>query len=263
MAPSTRLPAAFFAHGSPMLAVEEDDFTAMLRRWGRGVRPRAIAVVSAHWEAPGPVRVTGAEQPSLIYDFSGFPPELYDIRYPSPGHPALGAEIVRRLEAAGVKSALDPRRGLDHGAWVPIRHAFPAADVPMLEISLPVPRTRELLAQAGRALAPLRGEGVLLIGSGGLVHNLRRVHFEDKAAPVDPWAGDYDRWVGDRLPSLDPAALAEYRQAPHAAEAVPTTEHFDPVFFVLGAALPGDRLSGLYEGFHYGNLSMRSFEVKA
>ena len=259
MGSPTRLPAAFLAHGSPMLAVESDDFTAMLRRWGGELRPRAIVVVSAHWEARGPFRITGAERPSLIYDFSGFPPELYDVRYPSPGDPALAAEIATRIEGAAVA---DPKRGLDHGAWVPVLHAFPDAKIPILEVALPVPRTPEQLARAGKALAPLRGEGVLLIGSGGLVHNLRRVRFEDKAAPVDGWAGEFDRRVAERLTSLDPAALAGVLRTPDAAEAVPTTEHFDPAFFVLGAALPGDALTWLYEGFHYGNLSMRSFELK-
>lgn len=244
-----------------MLAVEEDGVTSMLRKWGSRLRPRAILVVSAHWEASGPVRVTGAEQPATIYDFGGFPPELYDLRYPSPGDPKLAADVARRLEADGVKAAVDPRRGLDHGAWVPIRHAFPDADVPMVEVSLPVPRTPELIAQIGTALAPLRDKGVLLVGSGGLVHNLRRVHFENKQAPVDGWAAEFDRWVADRVKSLDAASLIDHRRAPHAAEAVPTSEHFDPAFFVLGAVLPGDRLSTLYEGFHYGNLSMRSFEL--
>ena len=245
-----------------MLAVEEDGVTTMFRRWGAELQPRAIVIVSAHWEATGPVRVTGAERPALLHDFSGFPPELYDLRYPSPGDPALAADIVRRLEAGGVKASLDPRRGIDHGAWVPLLHAFPDAKLPVLQVSLPVPRTPERVAQAGKALAPLRKEGVLLIGSGGLVHNLRRVRFENKQAPIDAWAGEFDRWVGQRLGSLDAAALEDYRRAPHAAESVPTTEHFDPAFFVLGAALPGDRLASLYEGFHYGNLSMRSFEVK-
>jgi 4,5-DOPA dioxygenase extradiol len=244
-----------------MLAVEEDGVTAMLRNWGARLKPRAILVVSAHWEASGPVRVTGAEQPALIYDFGGFPPELYDLRYPSPGDPKLAADVVRRLEADGVKATVEPRRGLDHGAWVPIRHAFPPAKVPMLEVSLPVPRTAELVAQVGKSLAPLRDQGVLLVGSGGLVHNLRRVHFEAKEAPVDGWAAEFDQWVAQRVTTLDPASLMDYRRVPHGAESVPTSEHFDPAFFVLGAALPADRLSTLYEGFQYGNLSMRSFEL--
>jgi 4,5-DOPA dioxygenase extradiol len=135
-----------------MLAVEEDGVTSMFRRWGAGLSPRAIAVVSAHWEAPGPVRVTGAERPSLIYDFSGFPPELYDLRYPSPGDPALATDIVKRLESAGVKATLDPHRGIDHGAWVPLLHAFPAAKVPVLEVALPVPRTPGAGVAAGEGI---------------------------------------------------------------------------------------------------------------
>jgi 4,5-DOPA dioxygenase extradiol len=245
-----------------MLAVEEDDFTRMLRRWGGTQRPRAILVVSAHWEAPGAVRVTAAERPTLLYDFSGFPPELYDVRYPTPGDPALAAHVVGLLGKSGVTAVADPRRGLDHGAWVPIRHAFPSADLPVLEFSLSVPRTPDLLVQVGQSLAPLREDGVLLVGSGGIVHNLRRIRLDDKGAPVDPWAREFDAWVQERATSLDAGALAGYRrEAPHAGESVPTSEHFDPVFFVLGAVLPGDRLFSLYEGFHYGNLSMRSFAL--
>jgi len=246
-----------------MLAIERDDFTSALERFGGSVAPpRAIVVVSAHWEAPGAIRVTGSEGPPLIYDFSGFPEELYEIRYPCPGDPTLAAEIVALLSASGLKATLDPRRGLDHGAWVPLKHAFPAAEVPVVEVALPVPRTPEELSKMGKALAPLRDRGVLLAGSGGIVHNLRRVRLDDKQAPVDAWARDFDSWVWERVQSLDFASLSAYaKSAPQASLSVPTTEHLDPLFFVLGAAAPGDRVSALYEGFHYGNLSMRSFTV--
>src|SRR5689334_7649440 len=138
MAPSVRMPAWFVAHGAPLLAVEHDDFTAALRKEAAALpRPRAIVVVSAHWESPGPVRVTSHDRPPLIYDFSGFPPELYAVRYPCPGDPPLAAEIVTLLVAAGVNASAEPRRGLDHGAWVPLVHAFPAADVPVVGVSLP------------------------------------------------------------------------------------------------------------------------------
>jgi 4,5-DOPA dioxygenase extradiol len=246
-----------------MLAVEQDDFTAALRRFGDSLpHPRAIAIVSAHWEAPGPMRVTGSGRPPLIYDFSGFPPELYEVRYPCPGDPALASEIVTLLSGSGVKATLDPRRGLDHGAWVPLKHAFPSADIPVIEVALPVPRTPGDLAQAGKALASLRDRGVLLAGSGGIVHNLRRVWLDDKQAPVDAWAREFDAWVWERVQARDLASLSAYAaRAPHAALAVPTPEHFDPLFFVLGAATPEDRVSAIYEGFHYANLSMRSFAV--
>jgi 4,5-DOPA dioxygenase extradiol len=259
----SRQPAVFLAHGSPMLAIEQDDFTAALRRFGAGLpRPRAIVIVSAHWEAQGAIRVTGSERPPLIYDFSGFPEEMYEVRYPCPGDPALASELVQMLSAAGVKATLDPGRGLDHGAWVPLKHAFASADIPVVEVALPTPRTPAGLAQAGKALAPLRDRGVLLAGSGGIVHNLRRVRLDDKRAPADAWARDFDAWVWERVQALDLASLSAYRdRAPQAALAAPTPEHFDPLFFVLGAAVPGARVSALYEGFHYGNLSMRSFAL--
>jgi 4,5-DOPA dioxygenase extradiol len=265
MADSSRQPAAFLAHGSPMVAVEQDEFTQALRDFGGSLpRPKAIVVVSAHWEAPGSVRVTSSERPPLIYDFSGFPEELYEVRYPSPGDPALAASLVERLSAAGISAVPDERRGIDHGAWVPIRHAFPAADLPLLEVSLPLPRTPRDLAAVGKALAPLRDQGVLLVGSGGIVHNLRRVRFENKRAPAEHWAKEFDAWVRDRVQALDVDGLSEYsKRAPNAAAAVPTTEHFDPQFFVLGAALPGDRVRMLYEGFHHGTLSMRSYSLSA
>jgi 4,5-DOPA dioxygenase extradiol len=257
------MPAWFVGHGSPMLAVEQDDFTAALRREGSALpRPRAVVVVSAHWESRG-IRVTASERPSLIYDFSGFPPELTDVRYPAPGDPALAADVSRRLREAGLEAAEEPDRGLDHGAWVPLVHAFPAADIPVLQVALSVPRTTDDVVRMGAALAPLREQGVLLLGSGGIVHNLRRVRFDDKAAPVAGWAQEFDGWVRDRLGSLNVPDLAEYRSlAPNAALAVPTTEHFDPVFFALGAAAPGDRVRPLFEGFHYGTLSMRSFSIE-
>ena len=263
MSEASRLPAVFFAHGSPMVAIELDDFTQSVRAFGAALpRPRAIVVVSAHWEAPGPVRVTSAERPPQLYDFSGFPNELYEVRYPSPGDPALATALVETLTSSGIPAAAEPRRGIDHGAWVPMRHAFPSADLPLLEVSLPQPRTPRDVVAIGKALAPWRERGVLLVGSGGIVHNLRRVRFDDKRAPVEPWATEFDQWVRDRVAARDIDGLSEYSmRAPNAAAAVPTSEHFDPQFFVLGAALPGDHVRTLFEGFHHGTLSMRSYSL--
>jgi 4,5-DOPA dioxygenase extradiol len=250
--------AVFFAHGSPMVAVESDDFSDALGRFGASLpRPRAVVVLSAHWEAQAPLRVTAAERPTLLYDFTGFPPELYDVRYPCPGDPQLAGEIATTLGGT-----LDSGRGLDHGAWVPLRHAFPSADIPVVEVSIPTGRSPKDLVRMGQRLAPLREQGVLLVGSGGIVHNLQRVRLEDKHAPVEGWANEFDTWVWARARTLDLGSLSTYsREAPHASLAVPTTEHFDPLFFVLGAARPGDRVSSIFEGFHHGNLSMRSFAV--
>lgn len=259
------MPAVFISHGSPMVAVEKDDYTRALRTLGEGLpAPTTILVVSAHWEASAPVRVGSSARPPLIYDFGGFPGELYGLNYPAPGNPGTAREIVRLLTAAGIRAVEDPDRGLDHGAWVPLLHAYPDANVPVVEVTLPVPRKPAELLAMGKALAPLRDGGVLLVGSGGIVHNLRRVRFGDKAAPIESWARSFDTWIRERLEEGDVDAIADYRrQGPEAAAAVPTTEHFDPLFVVLGAMGPGERVQDVYEGFHYGSLSMRTVLVSA
>jgi 4,5-DOPA dioxygenase extradiol len=256
-----RFPALFVSHGAPSVGLEEDDYTRALRGFTAGLpAPTAIVAVSAHWEAPGPVRVNVNPRPPLIYDFSGFPDALYGLTYPAPGAPALGHEVAGLLAGAGMSPSLEAARGWDHGLWVPLRIAFPEARTPVVEVSLPVPRGPELVLAIGRALAPLRERGVLLLGSGGTVHNLGRMRFDDKAAPPEEWARAFDDWMRDRLLRMDIEGVKTYRQtAPRAALAVPTSEHFDPTFFVLGSRAPGDGLATVYEGWHYGSLSMRTF----
>src|SRR5258708_21995766 len=159
------MPVVFISHGSPMVAVENDDYTAALRRMGETLPlPKAIVVVSAHWETSTPVRVTLAEKPETIHDFGGFPDALYHLRYPSPGHPALAKEVLGHLDAAAIKAVGDAEPGLDHGAWVPLRPAYPGAEIPVLQVTLPMPRSPSTLLQLGEALAPARKRGVLLIG---------------------------------------------------------------------------------------------------
>jgi 4,5-DOPA dioxygenase extradiol len=259
------MPAVFISHGSPMVAVERDGYTEALRRMGESLpAPKAIVVISAHWESRAPVRVGTSERPPLIYDFGGFPPELYTLKYPAPGHPGIAKDIVQRLNKAGIAAVEDAARGLDHGAWVPLRHAYPEATVPVVEVTLPMPRTPQDLLAIGRALAPLQDQGVLIVGSGGVVHNLRRVVFSNKAAPVEAWAKSFDDWVRGRLEEQDVEALVDYRKrAPEAAASVPTTEHFDPLFVVVGAAGKAFRVEDVFEGFHHGNLSMRTVTISA
>ena len=164
------------------------------------------------------------------------------------------------LERAGFTARLDPERGLDHGVWVPLSAAFPEANVPVVQVSLPVPATPAELLAMGRALAPLRSGDIMLIGSGGIVHNLARLHDEMADGLAEPWATDFDTWVRERAGALDLDALSGYqRLAPHAGAAAPTTEHFDPLLFIMGTLLPGDVLVDVYEGFRYGTLSLRSF----
>ena len=245
-----RLPALFVSHGAPTTALQtEGGFARALRAFaGRTPRPRAIAMVSAHWETQEP-RVTGSAAPALIYDFGGFADELYAVRYPCPGAPEIARRIVQLLPGA----QLDPRRGLDHGAWTPLRLMYPAADVPVVQVSLAGdPRA------LGRALAPLRDEGVLLIGSGGAVHNLRRVNLSSEDAEVEPWAREFDDWLAKAVDTL----TVDLSKAPGARLAVPTPEHFEPLLVVLAAAQPGERAVPVYQGFQYGTLSMRSFAVE-
>lgn len=253
-------PAAFLAHGSPMSGLGGDEHAAALRTFGDAHRDlRAIVVVSAHWQKPLPVAVTSWRRAPLIYDFGGFPEELYRIQYPAPGDPALAARIV---EALGGGARTEPARGLDHGAWVPLRLAWPDAAIPVIQVSLPAAAPRELFA-LGEALRILRQEGVAIVGSGGIVHNLRRVVFHDKDAPVEPWAAAFDRWVAERVVVRDVEALFGYEAAENAAAAVPTPEHFDPLFVALGAAEPHERAATIYVGFQYGTISMRSFAYGA
>jgi len=243
-----------------MAALDDDDYTRALTEWAvRLPRPRAVVVVSAHWESPAPVRVTAGQAPDTIHDFFGFPDALYALRYPAPGAPELAAAIVERLGAARIAAVPDRARGLDHGAWVPLRFLYPSADVPVVAVSLPSPASPEALIALGRALEPLRDHGALVIGSGGIVHNLRRIDPRPTGAPVPGWARAFDAWVRERLEAGDRPGLAAYRrEAPDALLAVPTTEHFDPLLVALGAAGEDRGVEHVYEGFRHGSLSLRT-----
>ena len=251
------MPALFISHGAPSIAIEQDDFTRAAGAYGETLAgARAIAVVSAHWQAGG-LRVNAVARPETIYDFGGFSDELYRIRYEAPGEPTLAREIASLLGGA----ALEEARGWDHGLWVPLRILLPDARVPIVEIAQPYPTSPEELMRIGRTLVPLRERGVAIIGSGGIVHNLRAIHLANKDAPVDDWANEFDQWFATHLAARDFSTLVRYRElAPHATLAVPTSEHFEPLFVTLGAARATDTLTTIYEGFHYGNLSMRAFE---
>jgi len=250
------MPALFISHGAPSIALEEDDFTRAVAAYGATLAgARAIVVVSAHWQTRG-LHVNAVARPETIYDFGGFSDALYRIRYEAPGDPALAREIAALLGDA----ALEETRGWDHGLWVPLRILLPDARVPIVEIAQPYPTTPEELMRIGRTLAPLRDRGIAIIGSGGIVHNLRAIHLANKQAPVDDWANEFDDWFATHLATRNFTALMHYRDvAPHANLAVPTPEHFEPVFVTLGATRATDSLTTIYEGFHYGNLSMRTF----
>lgn len=225
------MPVLFQAHGAPPL-LDDDAWIAELAGWARALpRPRAIVVVSAHWEER-PLAIGATRPVPLIYDFYGFPERFYRLQYPAPGAPEVAQRIRELLAAANIAFVDDPDRGLDHGSYIPLLCMYPKADVPVLQISLPSQVPAELFA-VGRALAPLRSAGVLLIGSGFLTHNLRALSLRQTPA----WASDFDAWSADVLVRRDLDALLEYRQrAPGVRESLPTHEHFVPVIVAAGAA---------------------------
>lgn len=254
--PAARLPALFLAHGAPML-LDMPGWVAELSAWAKALpRPKAILMVSAHWEAR-PVTLGATTTVPLVYDFYGFPEKYYRQRYPAPGAPAL-AERVRSLLSPTQPVADEPTRGLDHGAYVPLVAMYPQADVPVLQVSLPTLDPAALL-QLGRTLAPLRDEGVLLVGSGFITHNLRALSFDAAAAPP-AWATDFDGWTADVLRRADVDALVDYRaKGPGVREALPTHEHFVPLLVAQGAAL-GEAVSFPITGFFGGSFTRRSVQ---
>jgi 4,5-DOPA dioxygenase extradiol len=259
----SRQPVLFVSHGAPTAALDRGPYAASLRRFGEtligAARPSAIAVVSAHWQVRGPVGVTGAARPVTIHDFSGFPEPLYRLRYDVAGEPRLAARIAAQLSGAGVPALVNPTRGLDHGAWVPLLLSLPEASIPVVQVALPAVPPEALLG-FGEALRPLRDEGVLLVASGGLVHNLGAIDFEHPAAPPLAWALEFDRWAWERAAHLERDPLARWqRLAPHAAQAHPYSDHFDPLLVAVGAAWPGERAEPIHDSIAYGSLSLRTF----
>ncbi|HZZ83898.1 MAG TPA: class III extradiol ring-cleavage dioxygenase [Anaeromyxobacteraceae bacterium] len=259
----TRAPVLFVSHGAPTVALEQDDYALALRAVGqRWPEPAAIAVVSAHFQTHRGVVFGSAARNRVHHDFGGFPEPLYRLDYPARGAPELALEAEALARAAGFRTQLDPGRTLDHGAWIPLRLGWPAAPVPVFEVSLPDASPAELVT-LGRALRPLRDRGVLLLASGGVVHNLLRTRLDAaKDAPPEAWASGFDAWVGERLAARDLPRLLRYREeAPDAALAAPSSEHFDPLFVALGAAHDDERVETFYDQFHYGTLGMRSFAL--
>jgi 4,5-DOPA dioxygenase extradiol len=240
-----------------MNALRDNAFTHFLGALAPSLRsPRAILAVSAHWER-APIAVTASPHPVTIHDFWGFPEELHRLRYPAPGSPALAALAIELLAVAGFEPDVDPERGLDHGTWAPLLRLLPAADVPVVQLSLPADLPLSRLPEIGMALAPLRDEGVLVLGSGNLVHNLRSVDFHDERAPVAAWAREFDAWAAERLREGDRDALSSpWERQPHGRLAHPTLEHYAPLLVVLGAAGDG-AVSFPFEGFEHGTISLR------
>lgn len=234
-----RLPTLFISHGAPTFALEPGLAGPRLTALGRSLpQPEAVLVVSPHWMTPSP-RVGTSEQPETIHDFGGFDPALYRLSYPARGHAALARRAIERLAQAGWPAQADARRGLDHGAWVPLLHLFPEARVPVFQVSLPSRLDAEGAWAFGQALAPLAEDGVLLLGSGSLTHNLHE--FRGTHGPDEPYVQAFAAWVREAAEQGDRTRLLRtLDDAPQARRAHPTTEHFWPLLVAAGAADDGD-----------------------
>jgi 4,5-DOPA dioxygenase extradiol len=274
------LPVAFLGHGSPLTALEEGAYQDTLRAFGKELRTshrnlRAIVVFSAHWFTRGGISVGGAARPETLYDFRGFPKALSEIRYPAPGDPSLAAEIVDRLNRDAVfqterlPARIETSRGLDHGVWTPLRFLFPEAEIPVVQVSLPVTHSALLsMEQAalalGQALAPLRGEGggVLFLGSGNITHNLGELDSETPEAPAEDWALAFEAWAVSKALGLDARALVRWKEdAPFALRAHPSPDHWLPLLAAVGVAQSDASIGAgkiLFQGMRYAHLSMTS-----
>ena len=253
-----KFPAVFVSHGAPTVAVKEGPETQAWARLGRELgRPESILMVSAHWDTDTPA-VSAAERPETIHDFNGFPRELYEQRYPAPGAPQLARSAAQRLEEASFPTRIDPNRGLDHGAWVPLKWMYPAADIPVTQLSVQSRRSARHHYDMGRALQPLRDDGVLVLASGGIVHNLRDLDWNAQGREPIAWAREFNEWIAQRVADGNVEELLEYRtRAPSAQRSHPTEDHFHPFFVALGAG--GNNAERMDLGFDLGTLGMDGY----
>jgi 4,5-DOPA dioxygenase extradiol len=249
------MPAVFLAHGSPFL-LEDELWTGELRAWADTMpRPKAILMISAHWEER-PITLGATTTVPLVYDFYGFPENYYTVQYPAPGAPELAKRIRELLGKDQVRD--DPERGLDHGAYIPLKAMYPQAEIPVLQMSIPTQEPKVLL-ELGRRLAPLREEGILIMGSGFLIHNLRLFSFHPVAPPA--WAHEFDHWAEEVFKKRDVDALLDYRsKAPAVNIALPSHEHFIPSIVTMGAASEKDQAIFPVTGFIGGPHTKRSVQ---
>jgi 4,5-DOPA dioxygenase extradiol len=252
-----RMPVLFIGHGSPMNAIEDNEYTRTLAKLGESLpRPRAILCISAHWMTEG-TWITHMEKPKTIHDFYGFPEPLFAVQYPAKGDLKIAEEIKALVKDPSIQ--LDNEQwGYDHGAWSVLRHMFPKADIPVLQLSLHLEQPAEYHFNLGQALKPLREKGILIIGSGNIVHNLRKISWE-REAPVFPWAIEFDAWVKEKLEARNFSALvSEAVQSEAGKLSVPTMEHWYPLLYAIGASDDRDKLRFEYEEMQNASISMRS-----
>ncbi|WP_304639700.1 DODA-type extradiol aromatic ring-opening family dioxygenase [Pseudomonas sp.] len=252
-------PLLFVSHGAPMFAIEPGLAGKTLTELGRELpQPEAIVVISPHWLTRGEVRVTASASPETIHDFGGFPDALYQLSYPAPGAPALAGQVVSLLTSAGWKAQLDPNRGLDHGAWVPLLYLAPGATIPVVQVSMPMPMDTSSALKLGEALKPLREMNVLIVASGSLTHNL--YEFRGAMTQGADYVKEFAAWTARTLQAGHTEQVVNYRHsAPASERAHPTDEHFLPLLVALGAAGESYRTRVLEGGITYGVLAMDSY----
>lgn len=257
------MPALFIGHGSPMNAIEDTSWSRAWRTLGSSLRndypkPKAILVISAHWMTPG-VGVTAMAQPQTIHDFGGFPDALFAMQYPAPGDPALAQRIQTLLASQEV--SLDQSWGLDHGAWSILVHLFPEADIPVVQLSLDLSQPNHFHYELGKRLRPLRDEGILVIASGNVVHNLRLIQWQE-GRPAPEWSHRVEQRVMDCLQAQDHHALIDYPSLdPEAMLAIPTSEHYLPLLYIAGIQGEAETVSFPIQGIDLGTISMLSVRV--
>ncbi|MDZ4287698.1 MAG: 4,5-DOPA dioxygenase extradiol [Prosthecobacter sp.] len=261
--PSERQPAIFIGHGSPMNIIRDNAFTQSLKILGQqSPRPAAVLVISAHWLTPNETRVSVNPEPAIIHDFGGFPEELYQQRYPAHGHPALAGEVVKQVTSLKIHE--DHEMGLDHGAWSVLRHIWPQANIPVFQLSIDYAEPPQFHYDLARQLQSLRDRGVLILGSGNIVHNLRRISWEENDPHTPEWAQEFDTWAKSKLEAGDHQALVNYAAVGAAAHlSVPTNDHYLPLLYTLGTLAKDEGIRFTYEGFQNASISMRSLQSVA
>jgi len=247
------LPGLFISHGSPMLALDPEQVGPALHRLSLNLpKPQAIIVMSAHWESNA-LEVNTGVRPETWHDFRGFPKELYEIRYPASGDPELAEEILHLFAEAQIPAHANSTRPRDHGVWMPLLHMYPDADIPVIEISLPMNMNADQIYQIGQTLMPLREKQILLIGSGSITHNLRELAWSGKDNSVPEWASTFRNYVVNKLSHSDFNAVLEWDTIPYVQKNHPTLEHFAPLFFAMGT---GSRFNIVHSSFSMGALGM-------
>lgn len=254
------MPVMFIGHGNPMNGISDNAFTRALSQMGQQLpdKPRAILVISAHWLTKG-THVLVAPQPQTIHDFGGFPEALYDVQYPAPGAPALARETKELITSAKVVE--DDHWGLDHGAWTVLKHMYPLADIPVYQLSIDYHQPPEYHFKLAAELQALRHKGVLIMGSGNIVHNLRQVVFADNAKPFD-WAISFDNLVKEKLEQKAFNDLVNYHTLGTVAQlSIPTNDHYLPMLYTLGLVNKNEEIQFTYEEIQNGSISMRCFRT--